>query len=182
MRPAFRLPANSNPAILIIGARARFLIVIAVRGAITSGAVTIAIALTLAITPLFSPLILSSVLPSLSSFAVPSFITSAVSSTLVVLGIPVTRLAFLLLSLSPVRLLAFLPRAVTFFFLRALLASCALSTCFFLRSVLLFLRLLGYFGFFSFFCCFRDGPLEKLWGGRGIFELQEFFFAIRFFA
>ena len=22
----------------------------------------------------------------------------------------------------------------------------------------------------------RDGPLEKLWGGRGIFELQEFFF------
>ena len=21
----------------------------------------------------------------------------------------------------------------------------------------------------------RDGPLEKLWGGRGIFELQEFF-------
>ena len=22
---------------------------------------------------------------------------------------------------------------------------------------------------------FRDGPLEKLWGGRGIFEPQEFF-------
>ena len=29
---------------------------------------------------------------------------------------------------------------------------------------------------------FRDGPLEKLWGGRGIFELQEFFFVIKFFA
>ena len=28
----------------------------------------------------------------------------------------------------------------------------------------------------------RDGPLEKLWGGRGIFELQEFFFVIKFFA
>ena len=28
----------------------------------------------------------------------------------------------------------------------------------------------------------RDGPLEKLWGGggRGIFELQEFFFVIKF--
>ena len=27
----------------------------------------------------------------------------------------------------------------------------------------------------------RDGPLEKLWGGgRGIFEPQEFFFAIKF--
>ena len=25
-----------------------------------------------------------------------------------------------------------------------------------------------------------DGPLEKLWGGRGIFELQEFFFVIKF--
>ena len=22
---------------------------------------------------------------------------------------------------------------------------------------------------------FRDGPLEKLWGGRGIFDPQEFF-------
>ena len=30
---------------------------------------------------------------------------------------------------------------------------------------------------------FRDGPLEKLWGGgRGIFELQEFFFVIKFLA
>ena len=28
----------------------------------------------------------------------------------------------------------------------------------------------------------RDGPLEKLWVGRGILELQEFFFVIRFFA
>ena len=28
--------------------------------------------------------------------------------------------------------------------------------------------------------CFRDGPLEKLWGERGIFELQEFFFVIKF--
>ena len=27
---------------------------------------------------------------------------------------------------------------------------------------------------------FRDRPLEKLWGGRGIFELQEFFFVIKF--
>ena len=28
---------------------------------------------------------------------------------------------------------------------------------------------------------FRDGPLEKLWGGgRGLFELQEFFFVIKF--
>ena len=27
---------------------------------------------------------------------------------------------------------------------------------------------------------FRDGPLEKLWGGRGIFEPQEFFFVIKF--
>ena len=26
----------------------------------------------------------------------------------------------------------------------------------------------------------RDGPVEKLWGGRGIFELQEFFFLIKF--
>ena len=26
----------------------------------------------------------------------------------------------------------------------------------------------------------RDEPLEKLWGGRGIFELQEFFFVIKF--
>ena len=26
----------------------------------------------------------------------------------------------------------------------------------------------------------RDGPLEKLWGGRGIFEPQEFFFLIKF--
>ena len=26
----------------------------------------------------------------------------------------------------------------------------------------------------------RDGPLEKLWGGRGIFEPQEFFFVIKF--
>ena len=35
-----------------------------------------------------------------------------------------------------------------------------------------------------FFLClctkFRDGPLEKLWGGRGIFEPQEFFFVIKF--
>ena len=31
---------------------------------------------------------------------------------------------------------------------------------------------------------FRDGPLEKLLegGGRGIFELQEFFFVIKFLA
>ena len=29
---------------------------------------------------------------------------------------------------------------------------------------------------------FRDGPLEKLWGGRGIFEPQEFFFVIKFLA
>ena len=37
-------------------------------------------------------------------------------------------------------------------------------------------------------CCFhdprvaylRDGPLEKLWGGGGIFEPQEFFFVIKF--
>ena len=28
----------------------------------------------------------------------------------------------------------------------------------------------------------RDGPLEKLWGGRGIFEPQEFFFADKFLA
>ena len=28
----------------------------------------------------------------------------------------------------------------------------------------------------------RDGPLEKLWGGRGIFEPQEFFFVIKFLA
>ena len=26
----------------------------------------------------------------------------------------------------------------------------------------------------------RDGPLEKLWGGRGIFEPQEFFFVSKF--
>ena len=26
----------------------------------------------------------------------------------------------------------------------------------------------------------RDRPLEKLWGGRGIFEPQEFFFVIKF--
>ena len=26
----------------------------------------------------------------------------------------------------------------------------------------------------------RDGPLEKFWGGRGIFEVQEFFFVIKF--
>ena len=26
----------------------------------------------------------------------------------------------------------------------------------------------------------RDGPLENLWGGRGIFEPQEFFFVIKF--
>ena len=26
----------------------------------------------------------------------------------------------------------------------------------------------------------RDGPLEKLWGERGIFEPQEFFFVIKF--
>ena len=26
----------------------------------------------------------------------------------------------------------------------------------------------------------RDGPLEKLWGGRGIFKLQEFFLIIKF--
>ena len=26
----------------------------------------------------------------------------------------------------------------------------------------------------------RDGPLEKLWGRRGIFEPQEFFFVIKF--
>ena len=26
----------------------------------------------------------------------------------------------------------------------------------------------------------RDGPLEKLLGGRGIFEPQEFFFVIKF--
>ena len=26
----------------------------------------------------------------------------------------------------------------------------------------------------------RDGPLEKLWGGGGIFEPQEFFFVIKF--
>ena len=26
----------------------------------------------------------------------------------------------------------------------------------------------------------RDGPLEKLWGGRGIFDLQEFFFVTKF--
>ena len=29
-------------------------------------------------------------------------------------------------------------------------------------------------------CLIRDGPLEKLWGGRGIFEPQEFFFVIKF--
>ena len=28
----------------------------------------------------------------------------------------------------------------------------------------------------------RGGPLEKLWGGRGIFEQQEFFFVIKFLA
>ena len=27
----------------------------------------------------------------------------------------------------------------------------------------------------------RDGSLEKLWGGWGIFERQEFFFVFRFF-
>ena len=26
----------------------------------------------------------------------------------------------------------------------------------------------------------RDGPLEKLWGGRGIFEPREFFCVIKF--
>ena len=26
----------------------------------------------------------------------------------------------------------------------------------------------------------RDGPLDKLWGGRGIFEPQEFFFVSKF--
>ena len=26
----------------------------------------------------------------------------------------------------------------------------------------------------------RDGPLEKLWGGSGIFEPKEFFFVIKF--
>ena len=26
----------------------------------------------------------------------------------------------------------------------------------------------------------RDGPLERLWGGKGIFEPQEFFFVIKF--
>ena len=26
----------------------------------------------------------------------------------------------------------------------------------------------------------RDGPLETLWGGGGIFEPQEFFFVIKF--
>ena len=26
----------------------------------------------------------------------------------------------------------------------------------------------------------RDGPLEKLWGGEGIFEPQEFFFVTKF--
>ena len=35
-----------------------------------------------------------------------------------------------------------------------------------------------------YFLDIRDGPLEKLLGGggRGIFELQEFFFVIKFFA
>ena len=28
----------------------------------------------------------------------------------------------------------------------------------------------------------RDGPLEKLWRGRGLFEPQEFFFVIKFLA
>ena len=28
----------------------------------------------------------------------------------------------------------------------------------------------------------RDGPLEKLWGGGGIFEPEEFFFVIKFLA
>ena len=91
---------------------------IAMRGTITSRAVTIAIALTLAIAPLLPLLVLSSVLSSFCSFAVPSLITPAVSSALIVLIVPVTRLAFLLLPLSLVRFLAFLPRAVEFFFLR----------------------------------------------------------------
>ena len=33
---------------------------------------------------------------------------------------------------------------------------------------------------FSHSCLFRNGPLEKLWGGGGVFEPQEFFFAIKF--
>ena len=35
-------------------------------------------------------------------------------------------------------------------------------------------------GLTDYFYLLRDGPLEKLWGGRGIFELQEFFFVIKF--
>ena len=33
---------------------------------------------------------------------------------------------------------------------------------------------------FIYFLKLRDGPLEKLWEGRGIFEPQEFFFVIKF--
>ena len=28
----------------------------------------------------------------------------------------------------------------------------------------------------------KDGPLEKLWGGGGSFEQQEFFFVMKFLA
>ena len=34
--------------------------------------------------------------------------------------------------------------------------------------------------FASKYSSLSDGPLEKLWGGRGIFEPQEFFFVIKF--
>ena len=35
-------------------------------------------------------------------------------------------------------------------------------------------------GYFQFQWSLRNGPLEKLLGGRGIFEPQEFFFVIKF--
>ena len=48
-------------------------------------------------------------------------------------------------------------------------------------EILKIFRRITYFMILTHLFRFRDGPLEKLWGGgRGIFEPQEFFFVIKF--
>ena len=44
----------------------------------------------------------------------------------------------------------------------------------------LVIKKLKAYGFTNQSLDLRDGPLETLWGGRGIFEPQEFFFVIKF--
>ena len=43
----------------------------------------------------------------------------------------------------------------------------------------LVIKKLKAYGFTNQSLDLRDGPLETLWGGRGIFEPQEFFFVIK---